>query len=241
MNLELYRSFQCFPRLPSEIRAMIWNHAMIFWSEPQVICVKMESSKPGVLIPTGRTAVQCPLLQVNQESRTETLNVVQPYIYNNYGIPVVYINSRLDIILLDDYKSFDQFCKRAERPGWREIVVPHIALFHATWKRLYNYFTYDKHGDVVEGEGFNFKILDCMACIWPLGVRDLTILVSGEDTCHRSTVKFETPKKGPLESSITKNELFEDWESLEQIIAENIKDYQDMRIEDLAKYREGMS
>lgn len=152
------------------------------------------------------------------------MNVVQPYIYNNYGIPVVYINSRLDIILLDDYKSFDQFCKRAERPSWREIVVPYIALFHATWKKLYNYFTYDKHGDVVKGEEFNFKILDCIACIWP-----------------RSTVKFETPKKSPLESSITKNELFEDWESLEQIITENIKDYQDIGIENLAKYRESMS
>jgi hypothetical protein len=146
---------------------MIWNHAMSFWSKAQVICIKMEPSKPGVPILTGRTAVQCPLLQVNQEARIETLNVVQPYIYNNYDFPVVYINFRLDTILFDDDKSFDQFCRSVERPGWREIVVPHIALSHATWKKLYNPLLYDDHVDKVEDEDMYVgTFLNCMACIW---------------------------------------------------------------------------
>jgi hypothetical protein len=187
---------------------MIWNYAMDFWSEAQVICVKMEPSKPGVPILTGRTPALCPLLQVNHEARTETLNVVEPYIYDNNGFPVVYINFRLDTILFGDYKSFDQFWKSVERPGWREIVVPHIALSQAAWKKLYNHLLYA--GDVVEDEdmsGDNF--LNCMACIWDLGVRDVTILVTGEDTYHRSAIKFETPKE-PIGKCITKDELLED-------------------------------
>jgi hypothetical protein len=43
--------------------------------------------------------------------------------------------------------------------------------------------------------------------VFKLGVRDVTILVTGGDDCHRSAVKFEAPKESPLESGITKNEL----------------------------------
>jgi hypothetical protein len=211
---------------------------MDFCLEAQVICVKMEPGKPGVPILTGRTPALCPLLQVNHEARTETLNVVEPYIYDKNGFPVVYINFRLDTILFDDYKSFDQFWKSVERPGWREMVVPHIALFQATWKKLYNPLLCAGHYDEVEDEAMSLDtLLNCMAWIWFWGVRDVTILVTGKDTYHRSAIKFETPKESPLESGIAKSK---DWESLEREIAEDIKYLQDMGIEELAGHREGM-
>ncbi|PVH73196.1 hypothetical protein DL98DRAFT_659591 [Cadophora sp. DSE1049] len=223
ISLELHGKFYCFPRLPSEIRAMIWNHAMIRWSETQVICVKMEPSKPGVPTLTSRTAVQCPLLQVNQEARTQNS-----------------INFILDTILFDDDQSFVQFCLSADRHSWKQDAVPHIALSYAMWKKFYNPILDDDDVDKVEDEDMydvgNF--LNYMWGIWLLGVRDVTILVTGEDICHRSAVKFETPKASPLESGVTKDDLWEDWGSLEENIADNIGFRRDIGIEYLAEYRE---
>lgn len=236
------QTFHCFPGLPLEIRSMIWNHAMIFWSEPQVFSVKMEPEEPGVPIPTGRIPVQCPLLQVNQETRADALNVVRPYIYNNYNFPVVYINLKLDTILFDDDKSLFQFCKIWNRPGWQKVVVPHIALFYATWKVLYNPLIL--YGDVDKVEDTDMDIdtvLNCLECIWHLGVRDVTIIVTGEDICHRSAVIFEIPKESPLETGVSINELFKDWKALEQEVKENLESYHDNGIEDAVKHREGIS
>ncbi|KAH6667354.1 hypothetical protein B0J14DRAFT_603251 [Halenospora varia] len=232
---EPHMAFHFFPVLPSEIRLKIWNYA-VFLLEPQVVSVKMEPSQLGVLIPTGRTAVQCPLLRVNHEARTETLNAVRPYTHNNKYFPVVYINFELHIILFEDGKSFHQFWRSVEEPCLLEVDVPHIALFYVTWKGLYNPLLYLGDVDRVEDTDMDIDtFMNCMRCIWSLGVRGITIVVTGEDICQRSAVIFETPKESPLESSVSKNELFGDWKTMELEIEENIKSYQETGIANLTE------
>jgi hypothetical protein len=55
-----------------------------------------------------------------------------------------------------------------------------------------------------------------MRIIYALGVRNIIIVVDGEDVFRKSDILFVEPKESPLDSGLTVNESFRDWKTVEE-------------------------
>ena len=83
--------------------------------------------------------------------------------------------------------------------------MPHFALLYVKWKGLYNFLLDPEDVDKIEDTDLSVdRFMNSMRCIWSLGVRVVTIVVTREDIYRRSAVTFETLKESPLESTVSK-------------------------------------
>jgi hypothetical protein len=82
---------------------------------------------------------------------------------------------------------------------------------------LYNNICEVDDVDKEEKSGEDSAIfLNSMRIIYALGVRNIIIVVDGEDVFRKSDILFVEPKESPLDSGLTMNESFRDWKTVEE-------------------------
>lgn len=82
-----------FPRLPPEIRNMVWNLAAF---EPRVIKVRYSGGVPANI---QQLTPDSPLLQVNREARTFSLKISKPIVKLENGHNRIYYQPEIDTVL----------------------------------------------------------------------------------------------------------------------------------------------
>ncbi|KAH8817463.1 hypothetical protein F5884DRAFT_250816 [Xylogone sp. PMI_703] len=205
-----------FPNLPTEIRLQIWHNAL---ANARIIGIKIENlgtegSHFLLPTPTTTTIIDTPVLQVNRESRTQALQVLQLLRRDTarQHVPNIYINTRLDTVWFaatgSAYNAFYYFLKHGFVATVTNIAVP-----FSTWTILYDGIRAAEDVDKVwqRRPRDALTLMFHMQRMHSLGVRELCIVVNDEEGIENGDVVFVVPRESPLEMGISKNMNFTDW------------------------------
>jgi hypothetical protein len=172
--------FSLFPRLPLEIRRMIWDAAA---SAPRVIPIKFVGDHDIYdydsvsIIAIGP---QHPLLQVSIEARTEALKVQRPL--SRKG-PTIWANSSVDTIWIpyldDTFEILDLYADYTKPVP----KIASVALHHQYWQDR------EEPGE----EGFFYMIND----ISKLGTRELILVIGDDEPPSSTNAVIVEPQRGP--------------------------------------------
>ncbi|KAE8448791.1 hypothetical protein EG329_008793 [Mollisiaceae sp. DMI_Dod_QoI] len=131
------QEFHCFPRLPIEIRHMIYDLAS---PGPRTVKVKTgerlyqheRRSKQQISYPVPLKLTNVPImLQVSRDSRAWAQRRYKLSFFNISGGRPVYFDFQQDILFFSDNETFDVFCKAATRAQFkRELFNPKNPLRH---------------------------------------------------------------------------------------------------------------
>jgi hypothetical protein len=241
--------FSLFPKLPLELRRMIWHAAA---AAPRVISIKWvgdyndPDNEPGEIVPAGPLN---PLLLVSKEARTEVLKVQRPLpqlrLSKEQLTPQVITNSGVDTVWISGLED-----TYAILYGWSMFAaevpdIAKVALNHQFWQAREN---------SLARNDFYYMMSD----LEDYGTTEL-ILVVGDSEPHSSpNIVFVEPQRRPSEllseqwwaqfhstRTLERSKFtFDDslsWKMLEEEAMNFLRDDQAERTERRKAFIEGMS
>ncbi|KAF4633331.1 hypothetical protein G7Y89_g4797 [Cudoniella acicularis] len=242
--------FKSFPKLPPELRLMIWK---AYRSTPQVIGVRLHShyrkQKQFFLAPVAPHAI---LLRVNCESRDEALKTQTPFQPPLKGIPPIVADISIDTLFfinsiktqlsghLQDYFIPDQASIPVSDEGTRELQLPasrklrKLAIHWSSWKII----LVEAISDPVSRSSMR-QTLDMrfLATLQLLGIEEFSIAV-GDFPESGGDVAFEKPEWAPERllgqdfieelhyNQMHPGKALKGWERLELLTQEYFEDVQ---------------
>lgn len=186
------RVFTLFPKLPKEIRLMIWD--IILWT-PQVIGVRQYFKAQGtleetqmILSPTGPHTL---LRRVNKEARNQAkkINTCSSLCINHISRGL-FANPEIDTFWIIDFDHISPANPQGMKFPWehnhqiRKLAIPFDAFKHE--------FMEDDE-DMIGRFGMNM-----LTFLWKHGVQELIVIFQGDAAAYHTDVVFVTPTASPF-------------------------------------------
>ena len=182
-------SFEVFPKLPIEIRHLIWDAAL---KSPRIVGARIVVQDRGkieeTLVPT---APNSPILFVNKEARSRAKEILVCFtstVAKTLGrVPLLYLNPDVDTLWLVNYTP-----ERAKEGTITEDVVfgeelqiRKVAIPFQTWKS----FTWGNNGDEEEG------VARLLTRFHDKGIEKIDLIVGEADAAERTDIVLLSPRE----------------------------------------------
>jgi hypothetical protein len=215
--------FTLFPKLPTEIKSMIWKLAVYV---PRIVTIKTNRNYHSSNNAFFTTSPPSPLLLATRESRAEVLKVLRPLTkFPLHPKQPIVTNPLVDTLWIlsgnvrdsESYDHINEALQRLGRPG--TAPIPRLALPYRFWKEVEDML----------------KTLDFLDTFKTLGTRELILVVGDETLSRRQDVIFQEPEEEPGRHSDAKvNKWYSEtgcWRPSWELLAE----YHEESLEDVIK------
>jgi hypothetical protein len=180
-------AFTLFPKLPIEIRNIIWDMAL---KVPRVVGAKIvvrdRGDKKEALTPTAPTSA---ILSVNMEARSRAKKVLMCLTEGEQRsqdrVPLLYLNPHIDTLWVVNFNLLRFRDKRITQSVFGQSKIHKLAIPVSTWEGMYS--TNDNEDEIIE---FVIRCHDT-------GIQEVILIVGDEDSAECSDAVLVEPREIP--------------------------------------------